>query len=166
MSARPTGHVTTRAAPVPSQVLNECQEIAYSLLTAAYVCKAGGMHAYVGKYNPDSARGETERNTSSVLCKDAGANSCAVAMENLFITTHANFTQIEQVCMGVVHLTALSQPLLGLSLCPPTRPNDPHLRRIERAQREDQINDALGNAFTNDLMGPIHAVQAQQLQAP
>jgi len=41
-----------------------------------------------------------------------------------------------------------------------------HLRRIDRAQREDQINDALGNEFTNDLMGLIHAVQAQQLQAP
>ena len=110
-------------------MLNECQEVAYSLLTAAYVCKAEGMHEYVGKYNANSARGETERNTSSVLCKDAGANSCAIAMENLFVTTHANFTEIEQVCVGA-RLAAPSGPQ---SLClhrAPKRLTDPHLRRI------------------------------------
>tara|TARA_B110001452_G_scaffold200983_1_gene171003 strand:- start:406 stop:729 length:324 start_codon:yes stop_codon:yes gene_type:complete len=97
-------------------MLNECQEVAYSLLTAAYVCKAEGMDEYVGKYNPNSARGETERNTSSVLCRDAGANSCAIAMENLFVTTHANFTEIEQVCAACA--SASSQPLAaGLRLC-------------------------------------------------
>ena len=33
------------------------------------------------------------------------------------------------------------------------------------AQREGEITDALGNAFTDDLMGSIDAVQAQQQHA-
>jgi len=37
---------------------------------------------------------DVTRNTSSVLCTDKGNNECALAMEELFVTTHANFTQI------------------------------------------------------------------------
>ena len=123
----PRRRVCGPPCPTCTQMLNECEEVAYSLLTAAYVCKAEGMDEYRGKYNANSAVGETERNTSSVLCKDAGANSCAIAMENLFVTTHANFSAIEQ--------------------------------------REAQINEALGDAFTNDLMDSIDKVKAEELKA-
>merc|ERR1719502_1581746 len=68
------------------RLLNECQTVAEALLTAAYVCKEQGMHEYVSADDESSA---TVRNRSSVLCRDNGGNSCAIAMENLFITTHA-----------------------------------------------------------------------------
>jgi len=125
------------------RLLNECQEVAYSLLTTAYVCKAEGMHEYRGKYtaaasptdagsssSPSAAEetaGETERNTSSVLCRAAGANPCAIAMENLFVTTHANVSAIEQ--------------------------------------REAEISSALGDDFTDDLIDSIEAVMMEQTDA-
>jgi len=69
------------------RLLQTCQTIGEALLRTAYACKADGMH----EYSPD-----VNRNTSSIMCRNQGNNSCALSMEELFVTTHANLSQIRE----------------------------------------------------------------------
>lgn len=54
-------------------MLAECGHMAQALLRAAYLCNTAGMSG----------------NDTTALCKDDGANGCALATENLFGATHA-----------------------------------------------------------------------------
>ena len=69
------------------RILGECETVAMQLLRTAYDCKKEGMNEYSPEVRP---------NATSVLCANQGDNPCARSMENLFVTTHANFSQLEE----------------------------------------------------------------------